>query len=487
MIDQLPSFVRQHFIGKPLTDFGGRPNKPCEHSTDLPRCISSKAEDVQRGRISLHCGVPPIVNVSHHCSGHACCCFAHGLDTTRHKRFKYCCWELANYCMLVGSTDSTDAAACFTCIGDAATTLVLDEHLPSEARSEASVAASDDDDWIAILGRQFFTIISGHEILGRFLSASRSGMFCAGVRSRDIFPLPLLDFLPSAVLVGDASLLSTVERAATLDFSNSAIIGLNTMSGTDWRVERKPLLMHDDIYNRVCSKAARMIKRLRGLKTGTCGIDVFNKLVGNDDSNNDRDMHRLRADCCDLISPSGDVGPLPWLPQEGRELVESPDKLFPCPPDGLRSFVNINREDRSEYARLVGRQIRCGKVGLASNIEAGATVFAVGKPSGRQREVWHGSRLSEISVRPPKPVHLASPAALLNLEASVRAPMYVSKRDACCYFDQLKLPVKLRPWFARPSVLIDDLCKYAGFVRSELREHLIDDVDVDALSSISPV
>ena len=92
----------------------------------------------------------------------------------------------------------------------------------------------------------------------------------------------------------------------------------------------------------------------------------------------------------------------------------------------MAEYAGINREDQAEYAKLVARQLRCNKVALADHVNAGAPVFSVGKSGGRHREVWHGSRLSEVARRPPKPVHLASPTALLNLEASDVARILVT-------------------------------------------------------------
>ena len=45
--------------------------------------------------------------------------------------------------------------------------------------------------------------------------------------------------------------------------------------------------------------------------------------------------------------------------------------------------------------------------------DGGGTVFPVPKADGvRQREVWHGARVSAAAARPPAPPHLPSPAAL---------------------------------------------------------------------------
>ena len=96
----------------------------------------------------------------------------------------------------------------------------------------------------------------------------------------------------------------------------------------------------------------------------------------------------------------------------------------------MAEYAGISREDQSEYAKFVARHLRCSKVGLADHVEAGTPVVSVGKSGGRQREVWHGSRLFQVARRPPKPVHLASPTALLTLEAFDVARTLVTERDA---------------------------------------------------------
>ena len=73
----------------------------------------------------------------------------------------------------------------------------------------------------------------------------------------------------------------------------------------------------------------------------------------------------------------------------------------------------------------------------------------------------------------PKLVRLASPTALVNLEAFAESRILVSERDARCYFDQLKLPEVLRPWLGRPSLSLDLLCKHGGFSRSDLKAFML--------------
>ena len=123
---------------------------------------------------------------------------------------------------------------------------------------------------------------------------------------------------------------------------------------------------------------------------------------------------------------------------------------------------------------MVVKQLRCGKLSLATFCKGGGTTFAVGKPGGeRLREVWHGRRVSESASAPPKPRHLASPTALTFLECSDGRPLRLSKRDATCWFDQLKLPSSLRQYMAKPPISTVELVN-AGMSVADQRQHMED-------------
>ena len=133
--------------------------------------------------------------------------------------------------------------------------------------------------------------------------------------------------------------------------------------------------------------------------------------------------------------------------------IATADSLFPCPPSGLERFAGFYAGDRSEYVKLVVAQLRCEKLCLSSAHRGGGTVFPVGKASGdRQREVWHGSRVSQAAVPPPRPRHLASPTAFRSIDLAPVRLLRVSKRDGRCFFDQLLLPEGFRAYMARPAV-----------------------------------
>ena len=108
---------------------------------------------------------------------------------------------------------------------------------------------------------------------------------------------------------------------------------------------------------------------------------------------------RLRADRCDLLDTSAMVDLLPALSKQHRAVVSSEKLIFPNPPQGMDSNGSVNREDVSVYVKLVGWQLRSNKVMLFDSASARGRVFAVGKPTGAQREVWHGTRVLGTAVR----------------------------------------------------------------------------------------
>ena len=88
---------------------------------------------------------------------------------------------------------------------------------------------------------------------------------------------------------------------------------------------------------------------------------------------------RLDADKYDLLERSGGVDPLPHAVPEHRTTLESADALFQVANLDWVRAGRVGRDDRSEYARLVVRQLRCRKVGLLPDVRSSASIFVVGK------------------------------------------------------------------------------------------------------------
>jgi hypothetical protein len=181
------------------------------------------------------------------------------------------------------------------------------------------------------------------------------------------------------------------------------------------------------------------------------------------------------------------VDPLADQPPEVRTALRDPSSLFPSLSPGELMARPFPRRDRCEYAKLVARQIRAGKIELASTCSASADIFAVGKSSGKLREVWSGGAISERAARPQKPPLLANPSPLLNLQATRDRPLHVYKRDARCYFDQLRVPRELRRWFGRPSLAVRDLLSLTDLTWAELLATWTGDGDLTGDSTVFPL
>ena len=121
------------------------------------------------------------------------------------------------------------------------------------------------------------------------------------------------------------------------------------------------------------------------------------------------------------------------------------------------AIPRFSGSSRAEYVSVTWRGLRSGKLRLKQVVSGGGIVFAVTKPSGGQREVWHGRYVSSLAPVPPKPRHQPTPSCLLDFEAGSSNPLFFSKRDAVSYFDCLTAPGSVRSWFARPSVTAGEL------------------------------
>jgi hypothetical protein len=219
----------------------------------------------------------------------------------------------------------------------------------------------------------------------------------------------------------------------------------------------------------VVRKCGRMLASLAAVPKVLPGTAALEQLLGR----NCTTAAKLIAVDVDLIYPSAQVDPLPDVPEESRKILGEPSLLFPFDSSRkLDRFARPKGDDYLEYVKLVVRELQAGKVELMSSIVAGGTVFAVGKSSGRLREVWNGTLLSEAAARPPKPPCLVSPDALSDLEASCKRPLLLSKRDAQAYFDQLMVPSCLRSYFGRPHIFVSELLS-AGLSFKCIEKHFV--------------
>lgn len=189
------------------------------------------------------------------------------------------------------------------------------------------------------------------------------------------------------------------------------------------------------------------------------------------------------------IAKCGQVDPTLCLPTVATQLFRSQEDLF------THGLIDVSRKvmykggSRREYAKLVCTQLASHNVALMLRPTCSADTFVVAKSdAGWLREVWDGSLISTASVEPIAPRWLADPSALIALESSWDAPLYMSTRDGACFYDQLLLPSALIRFCGRPQVSVTELLQ-AGLPIEELRNYLIDGegVKLGGREQLSPV
>jgi hypothetical protein len=282
-----------------------------------------------------------------------------------------------------------------------------------------------------------------------------------GQRWRSVFPLPF----PPRDLVAAAASPEVPDPLKLLAYIDAVVASLNYGFGCA-ASRRRPesaegtSSVQRSALQRVIAAAVGFCERLIiGARPGAppeAAVDALEEGLGV--------MVPLKASLVDNISPAAAVDPLPHLPEATRAVVCDPEALFPDRPAGLDKFKDFTAGPRVEYLSLVADQLRCGELGLRLAVQGGGTVFAVPKKE-RQREVWHGRRVSQAALRPPAPPHLACPSTFRWLRVDPRVGdgrMRMSKRDGKCLFDQLRLPPEIQGFMGRPPVLVSEL-QASGF------------------------
>ncbi len=316
---------------------------------------------------------------------------------------------------------------------------------------------------IGLLSRIADCVLEAPGKLGAIAQALCMIDVSCGSRQRDIFPLAL----PVAHAKSLDARLTVTEWILLQPFVNAVVAGPNFMYGIP--LPLKTVTRHtaaqSNVIRTVARKCVDLVCRIAAAEADPMRmcIDTFLQPPAN------VARPSLVAERVDNISAAGTCDPMPYLTPAVAAQVADPGKIFPSGARGSLNFGLAKDVVRAEYISLVVTQLRCGKLGLASHIKGGGTVFPVFKSDGfNLREVWHGHAVSLCAARPPKPRLLASPTALLALEATASQPLRVSKRDGRCFFDQLCLPRGLRQYMGRPSVSTKELVAIGGLSMSEL-------------------
>jgi len=281
-----------------------------------------------------------------------------------------------------------------------------------------------------------------------------------------MYPCPLVlpalarAYIRANIVSASGNLWSALDEAGVdtvVLLANLSLGGLNTLAG------HRPPVASDGrcapqraLQTRAVEKALGMFLRLATVDD-VDGYGALLAAIGRAPAGVPGAPPRLVAANCDLLESSAEVDPLDDQPPAVRSLLSDPQLLFPGIAPSTHVARPVPRRDRAEYAALVVRQLASGKVQLAVGCEASCDIFPVGKSNGNLREVWSGGDLSDAAVAPLRPPCLANPTPLLWLEASTTHPLRVYKRDARCYFDQLRTPEGIRPWLGRPAVTVAEL------------------------------
>ena len=255
-------------------------------------------------------------------------------------------------------------------------------------------------------------------------------------RQRDVFPLPRC----TVVLVQEMLEMTGPDAELICYVANSCFDGLGVLSGYHLGCVPSQITEAQRSIMSICiRKVGRMLSRLASCEEPPPSENCFDRLCGPADGAG-RSSVPLVADQCDVHPNCGRVDAQAYITDEMRECLESPSSLFKDDCDTLADFPALTGTSRKEYVRLMARELVSRKVDLVDSIKGGGTVFGVAKSSGRIRSVWHGHAVSDAATRPPKPRHLASPTALLDLETNHAAPYYMCKRDGLNMMTNWPLP-----------------------------------------------
>ena len=265
-----------------------------------------------------------------------------------------------------------------------------------------------------------------------------------------------------------------VERAADvveddlLCFTEAVVRALNHgygCSGSAKHGRGNPTVGQLAVLRLIASRATRLVARLASEPSPhTYPVDVWSSLQ----ARATEDPLQMLASLVDCPAAAATCDPLSVVGTEFGNLIRDAGTMFANAPPGLEHFSGFYAGQRAEFVALLVRQLRCGKSCLRKKIKGGGTVFVVAKSDGiKQREVFHGSRVSEAASTPLPPLFLASPASFRLIELDEGRQLRMSKRDGTCFFDQLLLPEQLQEWMARPPVSVGELVG-AGFSEREM-------------------
>ena len=330
--------------------------------------------------------------------------------------------------------------------------------------------------FIPLLRYMYDAAVSADDSFGVFCRAWLIKPCCrtASVsRQRDIFPLPLMVTV-EALVAGE------VDPILLLNVCNLSILSLNFL----WHdFPGKAIPRPSDTCNsaqkrvhaHVLTSVIRMVKRLSSLS------------AKQRPTLSDRGHPMLDASLVEMGLQACTCDSMAYVSTDLREEISDNGGLFRDVTKHRSAVPRFTGADRSQYTLVTWRGIETGKLRLRTSVEGGGSVFAVTKPSGGQREVWHGRYVSSLAMVPPKPLHQPTPTCLLDLEVSADCPMYFSKRDAVSYFDCLAAPECTRQWFGRPALRLGELLEVVGGLTLESLSKYVDGTTETSLTPATRV
>ena len=262
-----------------------------------------------------------------------------------------------------------------------------------------SVGSPDDDSasivsptpW-SLLGQLGAQLAVANEHLVRLAGACVGDVLVG--RQRDLFPLALLSYIELVLMVPQ----SPGELAMAWSYLDGVILALNYMYSVtpSASVSRRRTAAQRRALQTTATVCIELVCNLAPVMVGdwSSGWTCF-------EEGGAAVPLALSFDAVDVPVKAGTCDPLRLVGPEVAARISASSVFFPDPTPGLEHFSGFYAGPRAEYTRLCAKQLSVGLLGLAHSCCGGGVVFPVGKSGGRQRVVWHGTRVSEASAPPP--------------------------------------------------------------------------------------
>ncbi len=207
-------------------------------------------------------------------------------------------------------------------------------------------------------------------------------------RQRDIYPLPLVNSWE----LNDGDIFFS--DAAALSLLNGCIAALNLMiadlkcCSSQPCVRSRPTKAQAAVHDHLRERCARF---LREISKHSGGNFTYNSCYSDFEQKPSSKYPKMKADDVDLPLKAATCDSAKLVPADLYATVSSPSELFSKDLINTLDLPGPRGPDRSEYLKLVLKQLSCGKTRLRTHVAAVGDGFSVSKPSGKQREVWDGS------------------------------------------------------------------------------------------------